>query len=116
MLLRAAERAAGDAAVIDGAVTVSYRALAARSLSFASTVTEAGVRPGDRVAVLLRRNADAAAAFFGTLAAGVVVNDQLRPRQIEHILDRSGSSLLLSAAEMIDRLPRPLENEGRRDR
>jgi hypothetical protein len=45
-----------------------------------------------------------------------VVKDQLRPRQIEHILDRSGSSPLLSAAEMIDRLPRLLESEGRRDR
>ena len=115
MLLGAAERAGGDAAVIDGAVTVSYGALAARSLSFASTVTEAGVRPGDRVAVLLRRNADAAAAFFGTLAAGavaVVVNDQLRPRQIEHILDHSGSSVLLSAGEIIDRLPRPLATKA----
>jgi len=115
MPLGAAERAGGDTAVIDGDVTVSCGALAARSLSFASTVTEAGVRPGDRVAVLLRRNADAAVAFFGTLAAGavaVVVNDQLRPRQIEHILDHSGSSVLQSAAEMIDRLPRPLETKA----
>jgi acyl-CoA synthetase (AMP-forming)/AMP-acid ligase II len=113
VLLVAAESAGGDAAVIDAAVTVSYGALAARSLSFASTVTEAGVRPGDRVAVLLRRNAVAAAASFGTLAAGaVVVTDQLRPRQIEHILGHSGSSVLLSAAEMIDRLPRRLETKA----
>ena len=44
---------------------------------------------GDRVAVLLQRGAEAAAAFFGVLASGaiaVTVNESLRFRQIEHIL------------------------------
>ena len=43
----------------------------------------------------LRRGADAAAAFFGVLAAGavaVIVNELLRPRQIEHVLEHSGAS------------------------
>ena len=47
------------------------------------------MEPGDRVAVLLQRGGDAAAAFFGVLASGainVTVNESLRPRQIEHIL------------------------------
>jgi amino acid adenylation domain-containing protein len=100
-----------DPAVIDGPATVSYGELAARSLAFASALTRAGVRPGDRVAMLLRRNADAAAAFFGVLAAGaiaVVVNEVLRPRQIEHILGHSGASVLLASADITGRLARPL--------
>jgi amino acid adenylation domain-containing protein len=111
MLLATADRVATDAAVVDGQTTVSYGELADRALSFASALIDSGVRPGDRVAMLLRRNADAAAAFFGTLAAGaiaVVVNEQLRPRQVEHILDHSDSSVLLAAGEIVDRLPRPL--------
>jgi acyl-CoA synthetase (AMP-forming)/AMP-acid ligase II len=65
--------------------------------------------------MLLRRTADAAAAFFGTLAAGaiaVVVNDQLRPRQIEHILGHSGAVALLAAGELVDRLPRTLDTDA----
>jgi amino acid adenylation domain-containing protein len=111
ILLGTAARNPDGAAIIDGATTLSYRELAERSLAFASRLTEAGVRSGDRVALLLRRNADAAASFFGVLAAGgiaVVVNEQLRPRQIEHILGHSGASVLLASADLIDRLPRPL--------
>ena len=75
-----------------------------------------GVQPGDRVAILLRRGADAAGAFFGVLASGaiaVVVNELLQPRQIEHILSHSGASALLTSTEVTDRLPRPLETSAR---
>jgi amino acid adenylation domain-containing protein len=115
MLLEAAERAGDDAAVVDGALTVSYGDLAARSLAFAVALADASVRPDDRVAILLRRGADTAAAFFGVLAAGaivVVVNDQLRPRQIEHVLQHSGASVMLSCREITDRLSRRLETSA----
>jgi amino acid adenylation domain-containing protein len=116
MLLRAAERDRAQAAVVDGASTLDYGALASRSLAIASTLAGAGVRPGDRVALLLRRDADAAAAFYGALGAGgvaVIVNEQLRPRQIEHILDHSGASVLVSSADLLERQPRPLETAAR---
>ena len=115
MLLGTAERHQDDPAVIDDPLTVSYGGLAGRALAIASSLKEAGIRPDDRVAVLLRRNADAAAAFFGVLAVGaivVVVNDQLRPRQIEHMLSHSASSALLTSSDLIDRLPRPLETSA----
>jgi amino acid adenylation domain-containing protein len=108
-LLGTAERAGDEPAVIDGRTTVRYDELAARSLAVASTLKDAGTRPNDRVAILLRRSPDAASAFFGVLGAGgiaVVVNDQLRPRQIEHVLDHSGSSAVLTSSQIVDRLPR----------
>jgi len=109
MLLRTAASDPARAAVVERDGSVDYGRLAARSLAIAAALRDAGVLPGDRVAVLLRRGADAAAAFFGILAAGAVVvtvNETLRPRQIDHILDHSGASALLSTAEFLDRLPR----------
>jgi amino acid adenylation domain-containing protein len=111
ILLEAAERVGDDVALVDGETTVSYGELAERSLAFTAALRNARVRPDDRVAMLLRRTPDAAAAFFGILAAGgiaVIVNDQLRPRQIEHILSHAGASALITTAEVTDRLPRRL--------
>ena len=96
MLLTAALRRGEHSALIDGPEHASYTALAARlALGFAGGPGRGGRRTGwDRVAILLRRGADAAAAFFGALAAGavaVIVNESLRPRQIEHILGHSAA-------------------------
>jgi amino acid adenylation domain-containing protein len=112
MLLDAAEAAGDRAAILDGEAEVTYGALAARALAAADTLSRVGVRPGDRVAILLRRGADAAAAFFGALAAGavaVIVNEQLRPRQVEYILEHSSAAAFLTASEITERLPRPVQ-------
>lgn len=70
------------------------------------------VGAGDRVAILLERGSDAIASYFGTLAAGatvVVLQEALRPRQVERALSDSGARLLVTSHEMLDRLPRPIE-------
>jgi amino acid adenylation domain-containing protein len=116
-MLFASARAAGDGlAVIDGDTVTSYRELAARAGGIAAALADEGIAPGDRVAILLRRSADAAAAFFGVLASGAVaavVNELLRPRQIEHVLSHSSAAALLTSADVHDRLPRPLETSAR---
>ena len=108
--------AAGDRpAVIDGGSVVTYSELTSRAMGIAGTLLERGVRPGERVAILNRRGADAAAAFYGVLASGaiaVLVNELLRPRQIEYVLDHSGASVLLVEQAILDRLPRPLGTEA----
>jgi amino acid adenylation domain-containing protein len=116
MLLSTAALAADRPAVIDGDRSISYGELAARSQAIASRLRWAGVGPGDRVAVLLQRGGDAAAAFFGVLASGAVavtVNETLRPRQIEYILDHAEAAALLTSADLLDRLPRMLETTAR---
>jgi amino acid adenylation domain-containing protein len=103
-------------AIIDGGRTFSYADLAARSLAIAGAVRGEGVEPGDRVAVMLQRDGEAAAAFFGVLASGginVTVNEALRPRQIEHILRHSQAKVLLTSTAVLDRLPRPIETSAR---
>ena len=112
MLLASAGERPDAPAVVDGGAAVPYGALAERALAVAEALRAAGVEPGDRVALLLRRGPDACAAFFGVLAAGAVavqVGEQLRPRQVEHILGDSGARALLTGAEVTDRLGRPLE-------
>jgi amino acid adenylation domain-containing protein len=116
MLLATAVAAPHHSAVIDGDQTVGFDDLAARSLAVAGTLRRAGVETDDRVAVLLQRSRDAAAAFFGVLASGainVTVNESLRPRQIEHILRHSRASVLLTSAAALARLARPLETSAR---
>jgi amino acid adenylation domain-containing protein len=116
MLLASAVSSPRRPAIVDGDATTSYAELADRAAGVVEGLAAAEVQPGDRVAILLRRGADAAGAFFGVLASGavaVIVNELLRPRQIEHILSGSGASALITSREVTDRLPRPLETSAR---
>lgn len=107
------ETAAGSwgekAAVVEDGGRVTYRELWRRSGDVAASLRSAGIEPGDRVAVFLERGAEAAAAFFGAARAGavaVMVNETLRPRQIEHIVSHSGARVLLTEESLLLRLPR----------
>jgi amino acid adenylation domain-containing protein len=116
MLLATAAADPMRPAVIDGDGTTRYGELVARSLGIARTLQAVGVEPDDRVGVFLQRGTDAAAAFFGVLASGaiaVTVNESLRPRQVEYILDHAGATVLLTSSELTRRLPRPLTTSAR---
>jgi acyl-CoA synthetase (AMP-forming)/AMP-acid ligase II len=104
MPLAGAEAPVDRVVVTERRLSVDYRRLATRSLGSAEALADAHIRPVDRVAVLLRRGADAAAAagFFGVLAGGAVVvtvNETLRPGQIDHILGHPGAKALLFTAK-----------------
>ena len=117
LLWAAAERAPDAPAFISADAAVSYGALAGRAGAFARALRGGGVRRGDRVAVLLPRGPDAAAAWFGAVAAGavgVLVNDALRPRQVEHALRDAGVRVLVTSAGVLARHPRPLRTRAGR--
>lgn len=112
LLLATAAELPERTAVVEEAGSVDYATLAGRARAAAGTLLHAGVEPGERVALFLPRGTDAAAAYFGVLAAGavaVVVNESLRPRQIEHILAHAHVRVLVESAELVARLPRPLQ-------
>jgi len=116
MLLASAAAAPERPVILDGNTATSYAELASRSGAIAAGLSAAGIEPSDRVAIMLRQGSDLAAAFFGALAVGavaVVVNELLRPRQVEHILSGSGATVLLTSSEVTDRLPRRLETSAR---
>jgi amino acid adenylation domain-containing protein len=112
LLWRTVAHAADHPAVVERERETSYRGLQARAAAIAAALADAGVRPGDRVGILLDGGADAIAAFFGVAAAGaiaIVVNESLRPRQIEHMLNHATAGALLTSATLVAQLPRAIE-------
>ncbi len=111
LLWRSAQSHGDRPAVVERGSSVPYAALRDHAAAFGAALRASGVAPGDRVAIWLERGRDAAAAFFGTLAAGataVIVNETLRPRQVEHILGHAGARCLITTAQLVTRQPRPL--------
>jgi amino acid adenylation domain-containing protein len=111
LLWQSAERWPARAAISDQTSTASFGELAQRAKAFAALL-HGQIEPGDRVGIFLDRGVGAAAAFFGVLAAGGVainINERLRPRQVEHILDDSGARVLLTSEDLLARQARPLE-------
>lgn len=111
MLWNSAGSAPNRPAIVERHRTTDYNALRARASAIAAKLFATGALAGDRVGIFLERGADAAAAFFGVIAAGcvaVVVEETLRPRQIEHILTNAGAVALVTAVDLLERQPRAL--------
>jgi amino acid adenylation domain-containing protein len=113
LLWRAAHRTPMAPAVVERDRTTTYGALADRAAAVAATLVAGGAERTRPVGILLERGTDAVAAFFGVLAAGrtaVVLNENLRPRQIEHALAHAGARHLLTSAELLARQTRPIDS------
>ncbi|GAA0903335.1 AMP-binding protein [Virgisporangium aurantiacum] len=99
ILAASAARTPARTAVIDGHTRISYGELNERARRCASLLARR-VDPGDRVAILLPRGVDALAVYFGAHLAGAVpvfVHDQLRPRQVAHIVAHAGARLVCTS-------------------
>src|SRR6516225_3233495 len=110
-------RGLGDKlAFIDSDRALTYRGLQARSCRFASALADLGLRPEERLALLLYDTVDFPVAFWGGVRAGIVVlplNTLLTPEQYAYILgDSRAAGIVVSAssakvlAPVLDRLPR----------
>ncbi|EGN94407.1 hypothetical protein SERLA73DRAFT_188276 [Serpula lacrymans var. lacrymans S7.3] len=76
----------------------TYRIWAQRIQNLAYALIEAGIQPGDRVAVLAPNSPMIADAHYGILAARAIItpiNTRLTPPEVAYILEHSGSKLLL---------------------
>jgi 4-hydroxybenzoate-CoA ligase len=103
-------------AFIDPERSLSYGDLQARTCRFAAALANLGVRPEERLALLLYDTVDFPIAFWGALRAGAValpLNTLLTAEQYAYILSDSRASALVVAAPLakilipiIDRLPR----------
>jgi long-chain acyl-CoA synthetase len=85
-----------EALVELGGERVSYRQLWDRASRVAGGLAEAGIRPGDRVAIRLPNSIDWVLAFLGGLMAGAIVvpvNTRLTDSEADYVVGDSGSAL-----------------------
>jgi amino acid adenylation domain-containing protein len=116
LLWNTAAARAGQPAVLEGGAATDYATLQGRAAAIAMALTASGVRAYDRVGIFLDGGAEAIAAFFGVAAAGgiaVVINESLRPRQVEHTLEASDATALITSEDLLSRQPRRLETRSR---
>ncbi len=105
LLSRAARVAPHRTAVFEGERAIwSFRELASLSArTAAGLVARHGLKPGDRVALVMRNCPAYLALFFACWRAGLIcvpVNAKLHAREIAHILDDSGAALAFVTADL----------------
>ncbi|MEV5606564.1 non-ribosomal peptide synthase/polyketide synthase, partial [Streptomyces sp. NPDC052299] len=94
------------AAVVHDGGTLSYGELDTRANRLAHRLIEAGIRPEDRVALLMERSPDLVAAVLAVLKAGgayVPLDPRFPDSRIRHILAETGARVLLTDPGTPDR-------------
>jgi pyochelin synthetase len=107
---RRAAAAPDRPAVVTPAGSLTYGELRDRADAVAAALQEAGVRPGDRVAVVLPKSADQAPAVFGVLRAGAayVPIDPEWPRdRVEYLLQDVGAAAVVTRSALRAGVPGP---------
>ena len=115
MLWARAEVDAQRPAIVERDGVTDFESLRGQAAGVAAALSEC-VRPTDRVGIFLERGANAAAAFFGVAALGgiaIILNEALRPRQIEYMLNHGRARALLTSAGLLARQPRAVETDSR---
>jgi long-chain acyl-CoA synthetase len=78
--------------------TVSYGELERRSVQLARVLHDAGLRPGDAVALLTENNLRALEVYWAALRSGLyitAVNFRLKPEEVAYIVNDSGAAALI---------------------
>ncbi|SDE71638.1 Acyl-CoA synthetase (AMP-forming)/AMP-acid ligase II [Blastococcus fimeti] len=120
MLRRTVERYPERPAVLElGGPSVTFAELWDRALRVAGGLRDAGVRPGDRVAIRLGNGLDWALAFWGGHLAGAIVvpmNTRLAEPEVEYILGDCGAAyVVLPDAPLPDGEPGEVPEREHRD-
>src|SRR5271170_4244752 len=108
MLVRQAERYGQRHLVAIGGVTLSYAETCAAAAGYAAAFAAAGIKPGDRVAVMCGNRAEILFTILGCAWLGAIVvpiNTASRGAQLEHILNNCGARLLVIERELTNVLP-----------
>lgn len=107
LVAAAALRAGPRTALRAGARTVSWAELDARVAAVGGALHDAGLERGDRVLLALPNTPEFAAAYFGTLRAGLVavpVNPEGTPDELGHQITDSAARAVLAVPGAVERL------------
>lgn len=104
---RSAQRSPENVAVHHGDTELTYHQLLDQGARFASYLITQGVKPGDRVGVLMHNRPEWIIAMLGTWQAGaclVPYNYLFHPAALRHATVDAGVSLIVTPAEDVPRL------------
>src|SRR3712207_5879869 len=104
-LAAAAGRATAAAGALVAGETMTWRDLDARADRSAAGFRALGLRPGDRVCVLMRSSTATLAVWFGLARAGLVevpLNPAGGPTLLRYLLEHSGAPVVVCDAELTD--------------
>src|SRR5271156_921330 len=90
---------AGRVAVRVDDAAMTYRALDEASARVAGLLRERGLKPGDRVGLMMPNVAEVPVVYYGVLRAGGVVvpmNPLLKAREVAYYLSDSGAGLIFA--------------------
>lgn len=91
-------RYADRVAYISAGARLTYAALARKAEAFAAYLQSLGVKPGERVAIMLPNSFQYPVTLFGALKAGAIVvnvNPLYTPRELAHQLKDSGAETIV---------------------
>jgi acyl-CoA ligase (AMP-forming) (exosortase A-associated) len=94
-------------ALIDGQRRVTYQQLIEKVHAQSSVLQSLGIQKGDRVAIFLSRSVESVVALFAVWFVGAVavfVNDALKTRQVNYILEHAEVSLLITSSGLLTSL------------
>jgi acyl-CoA synthetase (AMP-forming)/AMP-acid ligase II len=113
LLIEAAHRRGPELAVASAGSRMSYEDLLGAATALGAGLREAGVRPGDRVAIAMANDVPAAVATLGVLFAGaafVLLHPEATRHTADAVLRISGASTLIADPAMSAKV------EGARER
>lgn len=113
LLFDSAQKYPERTAIIFYGHTISYQALAACVRRVAYHLHQAGVRKGDRVAIMLPNCPDFVIAYYAVLSLGGIVvntNPMYVEREIEHQVKDSGAKIMITLADLYPRVKNIRDN------
>ncbi len=94
---------------------MTYREFQEATNRFAAALHSIGMKPGDRISVMLPNIPQQVIAFYGALKAGCTVvntNPTYTPRELEHQLKDSGAHAILLLSGLYERFAKIKESTG----
>ncbi len=108
MIADAAARNPDGEALVCGDERMTWREVAQKSIQIAAGFKEVGLKPGDRIAVMLGNRIEFVLALFGAAHLGLVsvlLSVRQQKPEIAYVLTDCGAKLIIHEDHLADRLP-----------
>lgn len=92
---------------------ITYRSLLSSTYRFANALTALGVKPGERVAVMLPNCPQAVITYYGVMLMGgivVMTNPLYMPRELNHQLTDAGAKVIITLDLLVKRVQQSLQH------